>query len=104
MDTIFITWGNSKVSDPHSFVLNLAGKIDLKRNDKYVASSNIITYCRWKNVKKLYKNNKSKIWAPTWNYKFELPAGYWVYHQKLWSTDWESSITFKNKTGYYLNF
>ena len=28
----------------------------------------------WKNIKKiLYKNNKSKISAPTWNDKFELP-------------------------------
>ena len=26
-------------------------------------------------VKKLYKNNKSKISAPTWNERFELPDG-----------------------------
>ena len=27
------------------------------------------------NIKKLYKNNKFKISAPTWNDKFELPNG-----------------------------
>ena len=27
------------------------------------------------NIKKLYKNNKFKISAPTWNDKFELPDG-----------------------------
>ena len=47
-------------------MLNLAGEIDLKRNDKYVASSNIITYCRWKNVKSYIK---------TINLKYELQLG-----------------------------
>ena len=28
-----------------------------------------------KNIKKLYKNNKFKISAPTWNEEFELPGG-----------------------------
>ena len=28
-----------------------------------------------KNMKKSYKNDKFKIWAPTWNEKFELPDG-----------------------------
>ena len=29
-------------------------------------------WCTWKNIKKLYKNNKCKILAPKWNEKFEL--------------------------------
>ena len=29
-------------------------------------------YYTWKNIKKLYKNNKSKISAPTWYDKLEL--------------------------------
>ena len=29
-------------------------------------------YYTWKNIKKSYKNNKFKIWAPTCNEKFEL--------------------------------
>ena len=28
-----------------------------------------------KNLKKPNKNNKSKIWAPAWNEKFDLPDG-----------------------------
>ena len=27
---------------------------------------------KWKNIKKLYKNNECKILAPKWNEKFEL--------------------------------
>ena len=37
--------------------------------DKYVALSNLSIYCTWKNIKKLYKNNKFKISAPTCNEK-----------------------------------
>ena len=73
--------------------------------------------------KKLYKNNKSKISAPTWNDQFELPDGSYsvpdiqdyfecilkkhgqqtdnppirIYINKI-----ENRITFKIKTGYYL--
>ena len=32
-------------------------------------------YYTWKNIKKSYKNNKFKIWAPIWNEKFELFKG-----------------------------
>ena len=39
MDTIFMNSGNSKTSDPHRLLLNLSDKINLKRNDKYVALS-----------------------------------------------------------------
>ena len=37
MDAIFINSKNSQTSDPHRVLLNLSDKIDLKRNDKYVA-------------------------------------------------------------------
>ena len=66
---------NSKTSDPHRLLLNLSDKINLKRSDKYVALSNLSIYYAWKNIKKLYKNNKFKISAPTWNEEFELPDG-----------------------------
>ena len=39
MDTIFMNSKNSKTSQPHRLLLNLAGKINLKRSDKYVALS-----------------------------------------------------------------
>ena len=39
MDTIFMNSKNSKTSQPHRLLLNLAGKINVKRSDKYVALS-----------------------------------------------------------------
>ena len=54
-------------------LLKLRDKLDLKRSDKYVALSNLSIYYSWKNIKKLYENNKFKTSAPTWNKKFELP-------------------------------
>ena len=41
MDTIFMNSENSKTSDPHRLLLNLTDKIDLRRKDKYIASSNL---------------------------------------------------------------
>ena len=35
----------------------------------------MLIYYTWKNIKKLCKNNKFKISAPTWNEEFELPDG-----------------------------
>ena len=66
---------NSKTSDPHRLLLNLTDKIDLRRKDKYIASSNLSIYYPWKNIKISYKKNKFKISAPTWNEEFELPDG-----------------------------
>ena len=65
MDTIFMNSGNSKISELHRLLLNLADKLNLKRSDKYVALSNLSMYYTWKNIKKPYKNNKFKISAPT---------------------------------------
>ena len=74
MDTIFMTSENSKASDPHRLLLNLADKINLRRG-KYVALSNLSIYYTWKNTKKSYKNNKLKISPPTRNEEFQLPDG-----------------------------
>ena len=68
MDTIFMNSDNSKTSDSHRLLINLSGKTNLKRSDKYVALSNL-----WKNIKKSYKNNTYETSAPTWNEEFELP-------------------------------
>ena len=67
--------GNNQISEPHKLLLNLPDKINLNRNDKYVALSNFSIYYTWKNVKGSYENNKFKISAPTWNDKFELLDG-----------------------------
>ena len=56
---------NSKTSDPHRPLLNLTNKINLNRSDKYIALLNLIIYYIWKNIKKLYKNDKFKISAQT---------------------------------------
>ena len=61
MDTVFMNFENSKTSDPHRLLLNLADKINLKRSDRYVALSNLNIYYIWKNIKKSYKSNKLKI-------------------------------------------
>ena len=65
LDTIFMNSKKSGISDPHRLLLNLTDKINLKRRDKYVASSNLSIYYLWKNVKKSCENNKFKISAPT---------------------------------------
>ena len=64
---------NSRKSDPQRLLLNLTGKINLKRSDKYVALSNLSIYYKRKNINKSWKNTKFKISAPTWNEEFELP-------------------------------
>ena len=72
MNTIFMNSENSKTSDPHRLLLQLT---DLRRKDMYIALSNLSIYYTWKNIKKLYKNNKFKISAPTWKEEFKLSDG-----------------------------
>ena len=72
MDTVFWNSKNSKTSDPHWLLCDLAGKRNLKKSDKYVALSNLSVYYTWKYIKKSYKNNKFKTSAPTWNKEFEF--------------------------------
>ena len=64
-----------KTSKPHVLMLNLTDKIDLRRGEESVASSNLSIYYTWKNIKNSYNNNKVKVSAPTWNDKFDLPDG-----------------------------
>ena len=59
--SIFMNSENSKTSDPYRLLINLLGKINLKRCDKYVALWNLSIYGTWKNMKMSYKNNKFKI-------------------------------------------
>ena len=61
MNTILINSEISKTFDPHRLVLNLTDKVDLRRKDKYIAISTLSIYYTWKNIKKVYKNNKFKI-------------------------------------------
>ena len=110
---------NSKTSDSQRLLPNLSDKTKLKRSDKYVALSNLSIYCTQKKIKKLYKNNKFKIW----NDNIELSDGsysisdiqdYFEYikkkhgektdnpSMKIYVNKIENQITFKIKTGCYL--
>ena len=114
---------NSKTSDPHRLLLNLSDKINLKGGDKCVALSSRSIYVMRKNIKRSYKSKKFKISAPAWNEEFELPDGsylvsdiqdYFKYFLKkhetvtynpsilIYGDKIENRITFKIKTGYYL--
>ena len=109
---------NSKTSDPYR--LNLTVKIDLRRKDKYIALLNLNIYFTWKNIKKSCKNICSNM-----EWKFELPDGsysisdvqdYFEYilkkhgekavnpSIKIYINKIENRITFKIKTGHYLDF
>ena len=66
---------NSKNSEPHILIVKLTNKLDLRIGEKVFALSNLSIYYTWKNMKSSYNHNKFKIFAPTWNYKFELPDG-----------------------------
>ena len=44
MDTIFMNSENKKSSEPHVLILNLTGKLDLRRDEKIIALSNLIIY------------------------------------------------------------
>ena len=57
MDTVFVNSENIRTSDSHRLLLKLPDKINVKRNDKYVALSNLIYYT-WKNVKNIKKSYK----------------------------------------------
>ena len=73
-------------------------KINLKRNDNYIALWNLSIYYIWKNMKNPYVKNTFKISASTWNEEFELPdESYYnylrlfrMYLKKAWRKDWKS--------------
>ena len=114
---------NSRTSEYHVLELILADKLDLRRDQKSVALSNLSIYYTWRNIKSSYKNNKFKISAPAWSDEFELPDGsysisdiqdYFEYILKkhsesvddppieIFVSKNENRITFKIKNGYYL--
>ena len=104
-------------------MLRLADKLDLRRDEKSVALSNLSIYYTWENIKSSHNNNKLKLCAPRWSNQFELPdgsysisdiQGYFEYifkkHSenvdnpsiKIYVNKIENRITFKIKKGYYL--
>ena len=106
-------------------MLKPTDKLDLRRGQKSVALSNLSIYYTWKNVKSSYNNNKFKISALTWSEEFKLPdrsysisdiQDYFEYilkkdsenvdnpSIKIYVNIIENRITFKIKSGYYLEF
>ena len=53
MGTVFMNPENSKTSEPYRLLLNLVGKINVKRSDKYVALSNLSMCYTWRNYEKV---------------------------------------------------
>ena len=123
METFFMNSKNSKTNEPNRFKYDLIDKLDLRNPNKNMALANSSIYYTWKNVKSIYKNNKFKISAPTWNETFDLPDGsyniseiqdYIEYiikkHERtgenapilLYANTINNSIVFKIKTGYKL--
>ena len=115
MDAVFTDTENSETSEPHILIPKLTDKLDLRRGKKSIALLNHSIYYTWRNIKSTYNNNKFKISAPIWNDKFELPDGSYsvsdiLYHWenidnpsvRIYVNKTENRITFKTKTGYYL--
>ena len=75
METFFMNTKNSKTNEPNRFKYYLIDKLDLRNPNKDMALANLSIYYTWKNVKSIYKNNKFKISASTWNKTFDLPDG-----------------------------
>ena len=123
METLFMNSKNSKTNERNRFKYDLIDKLDLKNPNKNMALANLSIYYTWKNVKSIYKTNKFKVSAPTWNETFDLPDGsynisdiqdYIEYIIKKHETIGENApiliyantinnrIVFKIKTGYEL--
>ena len=123
----------SRTSEYHVLVLKLTDKLDLRGGQKTVALSNLINlisiYYAWKNIKSSYNDNRSKIYAPTWNEKLDLPDGsysisdiqdiLWIFkiylldiriyfeyilkkHYRIYVNKIKNRNTFKIKSGYYI--
>ena len=75
MNTIFTNSVNRKTSKSHILLLKLINKLYLRWGEKIIALSNLSIYYTWRNIKSSYNNNKFKILAIRWNYKFELSDG-----------------------------
>ena len=76
MERIFMNTENSKTNESNKFIYQFTNKINLKNpNNKNTGLVNLSIYYTCKNTKSVYKNNKLKISAPTWNDEFDLPDG-----------------------------
>ena len=70
MQTIFMNTKRSKTNKPHKLILNLPQRLKFRQT---CCSSKLVHLFH---VEK-YKKSKLKIIAPTWNYEFESPDGFY---------------------------
>ena len=91
MAIILMNSKNSKTSDPHRLFLNLADKINLKRNDEYVALSylNMIIFCI--RYSRFFLNNLKKHREKTDHLSIRTHVN-----------EIENRVSFKMKTGCYI--
>ena len=54
VDTTFMNSEDSETSKAHVLILKLTDKIDFRRGEKSIASSNLSIYGTWKNIKNSY--------------------------------------------------
>ena len=73
MNISFVISINSNSSYTQRLVINLEGKANLKRSEKYVVCTNITIYWTWKNIKK--KHIQFTLLRPKWVKVFEFPDG-----------------------------
>ena len=60
---------NSRTNESNRLIYQFTDKLNLKNPNKNIALANL------RNIKSEYNNNKIKIFAPTWNDKFNLTDG-----------------------------
>ena len=87
MDAIYTNSKNSGTSDSHELLLNLADKTQIKRNDKYVAVSNLSVCNTRKNIKQSYRNSKYQVSVLSQNKDYELPDGLYSVSDKTQRKD-----------------
>ena len=73
MDTVFTNSENSKTLALHRPLCCLEEGTNLKRIETFVALTNLTVYYTGKAWKRLYKKNKFKLSALTWDGELELP-------------------------------
>ena len=75
METIFTKMDNSKINEPHKFVLDLSQILDLRSSDEHIAIQNVSIYCTWKNIRKHYKkkiNSKQQLHYAMMNLNYQM--------------------------------
>ena len=64
---------NSKTNESNRFMYQFTDKLNRNNPNNNMALVNLSIYYTWENFKTEYNNNKFKMSAPTWSFKFDLP-------------------------------